>query len=108
MDMIKVRIARSVDVPPGKSAVFTLPNGEEIAIFHVKDAFYAIQNQCPHQGGPLGEGEITGQCVTCPWHGWEFDLTSGDCLTGGENCKTFTVVEEDGALYLKIPNPDQV
>jgi nitrite reductase (NADH) small subunit len=106
MEAIKIRIARSTDIPEGESRIFTLPDGDEVAIFHHQGSFYAVQNLCPHQGGPLGDGEVDDHCVTCPWHGWKFDLRTGTCVTGGDDCKTFKVEEEAGALYLKIPTPD--
>ncbi len=54
-------------------------NGEEIAIFNLNGNFYALTNTCPHRGGPLGEGAIEGETVTCPWHGWNF------CIKDGKN-----------------------
>ena len=51
--------------------------GKQIAVFHVKSEFCAIDNTCPHRGGPLGEGSLEGTVVTCPWHGWKFDVTTG-------------------------------
>lgn len=106
MDLIKIRVAHSTEIPQGQARVFTLPDGEEIAIFHIDETFYAIKNECPHQGGPLAEGDIEGHCVTCPWHGWQFDLSNGTCISGGDDSKTFTLEEDAGVLYLKIPNPD--
>ena len=51
--------------------------GIEIALFNVGGMFHAIGNTCCHRGGPLGEGSLDGKIVTCPWHGWEFDVTTG-------------------------------
>jgi nitrite reductase (NADH) small subunit len=51
--------------------------GKTIALANVGGRFHAIENTCLHQGGPLGEGELEGSIVTCPWHGWQFDLTNG-------------------------------
>jgi len=51
-----------------------------IALFNTDGDFYAIGNECTHQGGPLGDGELDDTTVTCPWHGAEFDVTSGDVL----------------------------
>jgi nitrite reductase/ring-hydroxylating ferredoxin subunit len=52
-----------------------------IAVFNVDGTFYAIDNECPHSGGPLGEGSLKGAMVSCPWHLWRYDVTSGACLT---------------------------
>ncbi len=54
--------------------------GNQIALFNVGDQFYAINNICIHRGGPLGEGDLAGNIVTCPWHAWEYDVTSGCTL----------------------------
>ena len=55
-------------------------NGTEIALFNLQGNFYAINNTCPHRGGPLSEGEIEGEQVTCPWHGAIFNIKSGEVL----------------------------
>ncbi len=71
-----VRVARVADVPPGQAIAVTV--GErELALFHLDGAFYAVDNACPHQGGPLCEGWTQGASVTCPWHAWTFDLRTG-------------------------------
>lgn len=54
-------------------------DGKEVAVFEVEDGFIATSGQCPHAGGPLHEGEVEGRILTCPWHGWEFNLDSGIC-----------------------------
>jgi NAD(P)H-dependent nitrite reductase small subunit len=64
------------DVPDESGHVVTV-DGEEIAIFEIDGEYYAINNVCPHQGGPLGEGVCEGTTVYCPWHGYEFDLETG-------------------------------
>ncbi len=74
---IRARCGRAQDVPPGSSKVVRV--GEHaVAIFNFEGSLYALDNTCPHQGGPLGEGylEETG-VVSCPWHGWTFDLRTG-------------------------------
>ena len=52
-------------------------NGIWIALFNVDGTFYAMDNSCPHAGGPLGEGKVNGGIVECPWHGWRFDIRTG-------------------------------
>lgn len=49
-----------------------------VALFNVDGEFYALDGVCPHQGGPLGKGCLTGAIITCPWHGWQFDVRSGE------------------------------
>jgi nitrite reductase/ring-hydroxylating ferredoxin subunit len=48
-----------------------------VALFNVGGEFYALDGVCPHQGGPLGKGCLSGPILTCPWHGWQFDVRSG-------------------------------
>ncbi|MEZ5398434.1 MAG: ferric reductase-like transmembrane domain-containing protein [Bryobacteraceae bacterium] len=63
-------------IPEGRARVFTL-GGERIAVFRRGDRVSAMSNVCRHQNGPLGEGKIVGGCVTCPWHGYQYDPDSG-------------------------------
>ena len=70
------RVASRADIPEGTGKVVDLA-GKKIALFNVGGKFYAIDNTCKHRGGPLGEGTLDGTVVTCPWHGWEYDVTSG-------------------------------
>jgi nitrite reductase/ring-hydroxylating ferredoxin subunit len=72
--------------------------GRAIALAHVDGRIYAINNTCLHRGGPLGEGLLEGKAVTCPWHGWQFDVTSGKSLqnpTVGVDCYRVEVRGED-------------
>jgi nitrite reductase/ring-hydroxylating ferredoxin subunit len=57
-------------------------NGHTIALFHTDGDFQAIGNECTHSGGPLGDGEVEDEVVTCPWHGAQFDVDSGEVLDG--------------------------
>ena len=72
------KVARTSEIPAGSGKVVEA-NGKTIAVFNADGAFYAIENTCRHRGGPLGEGSLAGKTVTCPWHGWEYDVTSGAC-----------------------------
>lgn len=69
-------VARVGEVPPGTNKVVSV-SGRKIALFNVGGTFHAIDNTCPHQGGPLGEGFLQGTIVTCPYHFWQFDVTNG-------------------------------
>jgi nitrite reductase (NADH) small subunit len=70
------RIAAVDDCPPGEAREL-LVEDRVIALFQVDGRFYALDGICPHQGGPLGRGTLCGGIVTCPWHGWQFDVTTG-------------------------------
>ena len=70
------KVASRGDIPEGTGTTIEL-GGKKIALFNVGGKFYAIDNECKHRGGPLGEGELDGCNVTCPLHGWEYDVTTG-------------------------------
>lgn len=70
------KVAAVSDIAPGQGKVYDL-DGNSIAIWNLNGNFFAFQNVCPHRGGPVGEGEIEGTVITCPWHGWSFDITTG-------------------------------
>ena len=71
-----VKVAQTSEAPPGQGICVEVED-KRIAIFNVDGAFHAMDDVCSHQGGPLGEGELEGKVVTCPWHGWEYDVTTG-------------------------------
>jgi len=74
MDFITV--AKFSDVKEGEGKIVEV-NGKTIALFNVDGRIHAIENTCKHAGGPLGEGVCDGNVVTCPWHGWKYDVTTG-------------------------------
>lgn len=74
-----MKLANKKDIPPGKSIVVLIPDGREVALFNINGQIHALENACPHMGGPLGEGEVEDCFVTCPWHGWQFDVRNGSC-----------------------------
>ncbi len=71
-----IRIARLEECPPG-AAIERVAAERIIALFNVEGTLYALDGVCPHQGGPLGQGELCGEVVTCPWHGWQFNVQTG-------------------------------
>jgi nitrite reductase (NADH) small subunit len=71
-----VSAAYVADIAPGKGKTAVV-NGKDIALYNVDGTFYAIDGICIHRGGPLGEGELQGKIVTCPWHQWTYDVTTG-------------------------------
>jgi nitrite reductase/ring-hydroxylating ferredoxin subunit len=95
---MKAVVAPLREFPPGERRLLEI-GGRSIGVFRVGDRFYAIRNRCPHQGGPLCLGHILGAAVAeepgaariaanplriaCPWHGWEYDLQSGQSFIGG-------------------------
>lgn len=75
-----VRVAGTADIPPGTGMTAEV-GGQAIAVFNVDGTFYAIDNTCVHRGGPLGEGELEGDLVTCPWHAWQYNVKTGVSTT---------------------------
>jgi nitrite reductase/ring-hydroxylating ferredoxin subunit len=71
-----VRAAKIGEVPPGTIREFQV-EGKAIAVANVSGQYHAIDNVCMHRGGPLGDGPLEGSSVTCPWHGWQYDVTTG-------------------------------
>lgn len=71
-----VLVAKLSELPPGSCREVEV-GGRVIAIFNVGGTLHALDGICPHVGGPLGEGTLDGNVVTCPWHGWQFDVTTG-------------------------------
>lgn len=95
------KLARCEDIPPGKKMIANLEDGREIAIFNCDGEFYALDNVCPHMGGPLGEGEMEGCMVVCPWHGWQFNIKDGTCQNmPGDDAKKIKIHVKDGFVCL--------
>ena len=81
--MAFVRVTDANALAPGQGWVVNA-NGREIALFNLDGEFFALDNECPHASGPLGEGYVEAGIVICPIHAWEFDIRSGACLTSPE------------------------
>jgi nitrite reductase (NADH) small subunit len=96
--MALVRAARKDEVPKGTIREFQVDGRATVAIANVDGKFYAINNTCLHRGGPLGLGELSGKVVTCPWHNWQYDVTTGKLVanpTIGVTCYQVEVRGED-------------
>lgn len=70
--------ATTDEIPVGACKVVQLGR-RFVAIFNVDGDFHAVDHECPHEGGPLGHGDVDGRIVLCPWHGWAFDVKTGRC-----------------------------
>lgn len=95
--MAFLRTARKDEIPAGSIREFQV-EGATIAVANVEGKFFAINNTCLHRGGPLAEGELNGKVVTCPWHGWQYDVTSGKLTMNpmvGVNCYPVEVRGDD-------------
>ena len=96
--MAFVKAATVQEVPAGKAKQVKI-GGKTLAVFNVEGGFYAIDDTCPHRGGPLSEGELEGHQVVCPWHAAAFDVTTGAHLCpparGDVACYKVQVVGEE-------------
>jgi nitrite reductase (NADH) small subunit len=97
-----VTVARVEDIPPG--GVKTVQAGEEaIALAHVDGGFYATQAACMHLKGPLGEGRVEGPVLSCPWHGWQYDVRTGENeFDRAIQLRTYEVRVEDGDVKVAV------
>ena len=71
-----IKVATVADIPTDSGKTVEAA-GRQIALFNAGGKFFAIDNTCKHRGGPLAEGELDGTTVACPWHGWEYDFSTG-------------------------------
>ncbi|MFC6989718.1 Rieske (2Fe-2S) protein [Haloplanus sp. GCM10025708] len=111
-------VASADDLPPGDRLVVDVEN-REIALFNLDGDYYGLSNYCVHQGGPACEGRLggllvetddelrydrRGEIVSCPWHGWEFDVKTGSHVARPDQYRlpTYEVLESDGDLYVRF------
>jgi nitrite reductase/ring-hydroxylating ferredoxin subunit len=90
------------DLPVGSRKTVELPNEREIALYNTDGEIYAIENSCPHKGAPLSEGILCDRVIECDWHGWQFDLRSGECPTVPEKIETYKVTVEEELVKILI------
>jgi 3-phenylpropionate/trans-cinnamate dioxygenase ferredoxin subunit len=113
-------VASVADIGPGQKKLVTV-KGREIGVFNVNGEFFALANRCPHAGGPMCEGRIVpliepsapgeyrvarhGEFLRCPWHGWEYDIRTGQSWCDPETMKIrqFKVQVEPGETLVKGP-----
>ena len=96
-------VATLKDLPPGSGLTVTIA-GRHLALFNVNGRVFAIDGDCPHQGAPLAEGVLRDTTVTCPWHGAEFDVTSGKvlCPPAVENVKSYPVFLKGDSIEVEL------
>jgi 3-phenylpropionate/trans-cinnamate dioxygenase ferredoxin component len=97
--MTFIEIARVSDLPVGRAKACPVA-GHTVALYHTQSGFFATTNTCPHRGGPLGEGDLLGNEIVCPWHFWSFDVTTGvNCANAALAIPTYEVrIEGDRIL----------
>ena len=95
------------EILEGRSKVFSISDNEglkqDVAVFNIGGRFYAISNTCAHEGGPLSQGILENTIVTCPWHGWQYDVRDGKSPhPGGDSVKSFKIKVIGDKLYLVL------
>jgi len=97
------KAAKKQDIPEGQGIVCEV-GGKPIALFNVGGDFCAISNTCLHKGGPLGEGDLDGTVVTCPWHAWQWDVKTG-CNVENQDQKVprYNVKLEGEDILVELP-----
>ena len=100
------QITQVENIPPLEGRSVTIGD-VELAIFNLKDRFVTIENRCPHKGGPLCDGIVSGTAVVCPLHGWRFDLDSGLAVRASlPACvATFPTRVQDGIIQVDATAP---
>ena len=97
-----VRICPAAEVPSEGAKLITLDQ-QELAIIAHGGKFYAVENRCPHKGGPLGLGQLRNGILTCPWHRFRFELETGKSVTNpAMHATTYRVIVEQGDLLVEI------
>lgn len=98
-----VKVATVEEIPPGQGKQVEV-QGRSIALFHVGEVFYAIDNTCTHAGGPLAEGTLEGEEVECPWHGARFSIKTGEALTppAGEPATAYKVQVNGANIEIEL------
>jgi nitrite reductase (NADH) small subunit len=117
-DVKRAFVARAEDFPPGTMR-FVAEGKQGIGVYNVNGEYYALSNYCPHRGAPLCLGPIEGavkaggapyqlewerdkEFVRCPWHGWEFEIASGEARArSGHRARSWKVIVDDGAVYVE-------
>ena len=99
----RVFVTQTADVPVGEGRVVEV-EGTALALFNVDGAFYALDNACAHRGGPLGEGELDGTVVVCPWHAWRWDVKTGANVNNPAVKMPCVLVSVDGdRVFVELP-----
>jgi nitrite reductase (NADH) small subunit len=97
-----IAVASVEECPPG-TALERVAGDRIVALFNVDGQMYALDGICPHQGGPLGKGTLCGEVLSCPWHGWQFNVTNGQHqLNPRISQPRFSVRVDDGKILVNL------
>lgn len=99
-----VKVATLSQLPPGVGLAVEV-EGRRLALFRVDDRIHAIDDHCPHAGGPLSAGQVVKGVVMCPWHGWRFRLADGvwaDAPQSGLNVRCYPIVQKGEDVLIEV------
>jgi nitrite reductase/ring-hydroxylating ferredoxin subunit/hemoglobin-like flavoprotein len=100
----KVAVAQVADIPDGERKIVQV-DGLSIGVFHHHGQWYALRNSCLHRGGPVCTGPLADDVLTCPWHGFQYNVTNGQLLVDpAAHLDTYALFIENGAIVLQIPD----
>jgi 3-phenylpropionate/trans-cinnamate dioxygenase ferredoxin subunit len=99
------KVAQSNELDEGELMAVEV-DGEPVCLAKVNGCIYAFTDNCTHISGPLNEGELDGEVLTCPWHGAQFNITTGKVLRGParQDIATYPVRVEDNAVFVSLPD----
>jgi nitrite reductase (NADH) small subunit len=96
-----IEIGHLTDIPVRGARCISTPAGKIAVVRTAENQIYAIENRCPHKGGPLAEGIVHGASVTCPLHNWVFDLATGEAQGADEGqVKTYPIDVVEGRIFM--------
>ncbi len=99
----RVEVARAEEIPDGERKLIEVDQ-LSIGVFHHRGGWYALRNSCLHRGGPVCTGRLEGDVLTCPWHGYQYNVTSGSLLVDPTaKLKSYKVEIQDGIVYIDVP-----
>ena len=99
----RVRVMRLEELEAGRPRRMQV-DGTGVVVVRIGDAVYACGDTCAHRGGPLAEGKLSGTRLACPWHGWHYDVRTGECTFPGRGARipTYPVQVEGGDVWLDV------
>lgn len=98
-----ISVAEAASLPPGRGRSIQV-QGHELALWNVGGKYYCIDDQCPHRGAPLGAGTLEGHTVSCPMHGWTFNLQTGACAARPDRpATTYPTRVHEGQVQIQLP-----
>src|SRR3989338_4022964 len=105
---MRIRVATFAELPEGKGRAVDV-DGHSVALFRVGPSVYALRNRCSHAGAPLSIGHLRGRELTCAWHGWVFDVTTGESIPSNPpfDVPSYPLTIAGGEVYVEVPHAER-